>query len=371
MTSLTAALRNAAPVAAIAGMLTVALTACTTTTYTPRQVPVPQVLPSGKQEARILDGRIAADLDSIDALQARIEKLNAGGIPVDDYDLARAQCWLSFGLEEYHQNDRTGVIEAALTESQSIVQALETGTPPAATRSPIATAVKIRPDLWDRLAALQAAPGRRCGAVQAACLEVVLNHAGHDYNETGWRHARDKISAAERLAAEGATRIAGCPAEPAAVAAATVPAADAPADADRDGVPDARDLCPDTPPPAVVDAHGCTERYEISLPGVVFATDESRLLPESFPVLDGAAATLMRHPDLSIEIAGHTDSRAPDAHNLALSQRRAETVRRYLIERGVKNPLIARGYGETAPVADNASDAGMATNRRVVLRILR
>lgn len=106
MTSLTAALRNAAPVAAIAGgMLAVALTACTTTTYTPRQVPVPQVLPSGKQEARILDGRIAADLDSIDALQARIEKLNAGGIPVDDYDLARAQCWLSFGLEEYHQNE--------------------------------------------------------------------------------------------------------------------------------------------------------------------------------------------------------------------------------------------------------------------------
>ncbi|MCS6946208.1 MAG: hypothetical protein NZM12_01180, partial [Steroidobacteraceae bacterium] len=249
---------------AVAAVLTAA--SCRTTTYTPQKVATDPILPSTREEQRISASAIRADLDWIESLQQRIKALNDAGRPVDDYHLARAQCWLSFGLEEYHENDRTGVIEAALAESLRIVTALERHATPAPTASPIATAVKLREDLWARLDALQKSPGFSCAAAQAACLEVVLNHAGHEFNETGWRHARGTIAEAERLAAEGEARAANCVAASAAVVRTEEQ------DDDRDGVPNREDRCPDTPPPARVDAQGCELTAEIRLPGVNFAT---------------------------------------------------------------------------------------------------
>src|SRR5690606_40616537 len=72
-----------------------------------------------------------------------------------------------------------------------------------------------------------------------------------------------------------------------------------------------------------------------------------------------------RSSDLRIEVAGYTDSTGSDAYNEALSQRRAETVHRYLVERGVTNTLTARGYGERDPIADNGTEQERAQNRRV------
>jgi outer membrane protein OmpA-like peptidoglycan-associated protein len=345
------------------------LAACATSTYEQTRTPVPQVLPSGQETRRIADGVIRRDLDFIEALQGRIKALNDAGIPVEDYRLARAQCWLSFGLEEYHENDRTGVIETALTESSRIVTALEQKQEPAPTRHPVATSAMLRNDLWARLKALQASPWRSCAGQQTACLEVVLSHAGHEYEETGWRHARGTIAEAERLVAQAEQQVARCaePPPPPPTPPAPPPP---PNDDDRDGVPNAQDRCPNTPPPARVDVHGCEFRDEIRLPGVRFDSDRATLRPESFGVLDDAAATLQRYPDLGIEVAGHTDDRATDAYNLSLSQRRAEAVLRYLQQRGVGNALKAQGYGETQPIASNATVAGRAENRRVTLRIL-
>lgn len=76
------------------------------------------------------------------------------------------------------------------------------------------------------------------------------------------------------------------------------------------------------------------------------------------------------NPDLPIEVAGHTDGLGAEAYNLSLSQRRAEVVRRYLVDGGETNVLTARGYRESQPVADNGTELGRAENRRVVLRIL-
>lgn len=347
----------------------ITLSACATTTYQQTRTPVADVLPSGKESQRIADSVIRRDLDFIEVLQGRIKALNDKGIPVEDYNLARAQCWLSFGLEEYHENDRTGVIETALTESANIVTALEQNREPAATVSPVATSVKLREDLWAKLAGLQASQWRSCAAAQTGCLEVVLNHAGHEYNETGWRHARGTIAEAERLVAEAESRVAKC-AEPPPAPPAPPAAAPTPNDDDRDGVPNEQDRCPNTPPPARVDAQGCEFTDEIKLPGVYFDTDKASLKSESFPVLDQAAATLKRYPDLRIEVAGHTDDRGSDSHNAGLSQRRAETVRAYLAERGATNELSARGYGESTPIAPNSTADGRAQNRRVVLRVL-
>jgi OOP family OmpA-OmpF porin len=141
-------------------------------------------------------------------------------------------------------------------------------------------------------------------------------------------------------------------------------------DSDGDGVVDSQDKCPDTPKGDRVDAVGCSFKDEIKLPGVVFETNSAELKPESIPVLQGAVATLKRYPELGIEVAGHTDSRGSDAFNLDLSNRRAATVLKFLMDGGVPNKVTSRGYGERQPVASNNTDEGRQQNRRVVLRVL-
>jgi len=73
--------------------------------------------------------------------------------------------------------------------------------------------------------------------------------------------------------------------------------------------------------------------------------------------------------DATVEIAGHTDSTGGRAHNLDLSQRRAEAARDYLIAKGIDpSRMTAKGYGPDEPVADNSTQDGRAMNRRVELR---
>ena len=142
-------------------------------------------------------------------------------------------------------------------------------------------------------------------------------------------------------------------------------------DLDKDGVLNEADECPDTPPGTRVDFTGCEIREEIRLPGVQFEVDSDRLLPGAETTLNGAAETLARYPELVVEVAGHTDSTGADEYNLGLSDRRAVTVRDFLIRRGIDaSRLSARGYGEGQPIADNETVGGRAENRRVVLRVI-
>lgn len=141
-------------------------------------------------------------------------------------------------------------------------------------------------------------------------------------------------------------------------------------DEDGDGIVDGVDRCAHTPRGARIDAAGCEIKNEIRLPFVTFEYDSDRLEAGSAATLDQAVETLRRNSDLRIEVAGYTDDRGPESYNRALSQRRADAVRRYLADHGVTNVLTARGYGESDPIADNGTDAGRAENRRVVLRIL-
>ena len=144
-------------------------------------------------------------------------------------------------------------------------------------------------------------------------------------------------------------------------------------DDDGDGVKNSADACPNTPAGANVDVRGCEIKAGdvIELPGVNFETNSDRLVPGAESVLNEAAATLAQNPDLAVEVAGHTDSDGAAAYNASLSERRARTVRNYLVERGANGDnLSVRGYGEEAPVADNGTAAGKAANRRVELRIL-
>ncbi len=110
----------------------------------------------------------------------------------------------------------------------------------------------------------------------------------------------------------------------------------------------------------------------IPLEGVKFAFNEARILPESYPILDRWVQYLKEHPTMVVEIAGHTDSVGSEQYNLYLSRRRAEAVRNYFIQKGIDpERLIARGYGEYQPIADNGTPEGRARNRRVEIRVIR
>jgi outer membrane protein OmpA-like peptidoglycan-associated protein len=105
---------------------------------------------------------------------------------------------------------------------------------------------------------------------------------------------------------------------------------------------------------------------------VVFAKNRARLLPESFPVLDGVADILERNTQIRlVEIGGHTDSKGKAKRNRRLSRRRAAAVRSYLIQTGIQpDRLVIKGYGEENPVKDNTTRAGRKANRRVEFTIL-
>jgi len=110
----------------------------------------------------------------------------------------------------------------------------------------------------------------------------------------------------------------------------------------------------------------------VNLPeGVTFDVGSYNLKPEFRATLDKVADSLKQYPDSLIDVYGHTDSTGSEAYNQTLSENRARTVANYLQMQGVNPARIrSQGYGETMPVADNATDEGRRKNRRVEIKIV-
>ncbi len=110
----------------------------------------------------------------------------------------------------------------------------------------------------------------------------------------------------------------------------------------------------------------------VRLNNISFEFGKAALRSESFPELDRIALTMTQNVKLTIELGGHTDNVGSDAANLLLSQDRADTVREYLIGKGIEPDRVAsKGYGESRPVATNDTPEGQAANRRVEFTILK
>ena len=144
-------------------------------------------------------------------------------------------------------------------------------------------------------------------------------------------------------------------------------------DNDKDGVPDEKDKCPnDAGPP---DNDGCPKKYEhivvtqekIELKQkIFFDTNKARIQPRSYSLLDEIAQVLRSRPSMTVHIEEHTDSRGKRAHNMQLSQARAESVRQHLVGLGIdQSRLQAQGYGPDQPIETNKTAAGREKNRRV------
>lgn len=186
-----------------------------------------------------------------------------------------------------------------------------------------------------------------------------------------------------------------CPDTPA-EAHGMVDAVGCPLDSDGDGVPDYLDACPDTPEGIMVDESGCpvdsdgdgfTDDVDACpnepapdsedgcpvpceplaiVTNVNFDFDKSDVRPDAAAKLSGVQSVLAANPDLLVRVVGHADSTGTDEYNMALSLRRAESVRMHLAEQGISlTRMDVSGRGESEPLVSNDTSAGREVNRRV------
>lgn len=310
------------------------------------------------QEQRITDQAVQADLKGLQALQDRIARVNAGGMAADNYYLVKAQAWLDFATHEYHENDRSQVIEQALEQSSWLVGQLEGGISGITLDTPvIPESQRLREDLWKIAAELKQHQGFSCAAAPLAEMEVRLVWAGHENKELGWRHAREHFAAAERLA-KRAQKLADnciCPPEaPKPCANIETPVVVTPPPV-VPAVPE-----PVKPPPA--------PSLLANVPrNIHFGLDKSDINAMSAKVLERVAKILKTYPAMNITLEGHTDARASQAYNLKLSKRRVDMVSAYLIKLGVAPERIstyARGMENTLNDGQDAL-VNHALSRRV------
>lgn len=132
-------------------------------------------------------------------------------------------------------------------------------------------------------------------------------------------------------------------------------------DLDKDGVLNPSDKCPDTPRPAKVNSDGC---WIIKL--TLFEFDKSTIRPEFYPILNEIAFVMANNMELTLLLEGRADSVGPENYNEKLSKKRAQSVKKYLIEAGVGAPRIAiDALGETSPIESNDTPEGREQNRSV------
>ncbi|MEO1925254.1 MAG: OmpA family protein [Gammaproteobacteria bacterium] len=136
-------------------------------------------------------------------------------------------------------------------------------------------------------------------------------------------------------------------------------------DYDGDGVPDYLDKCPETPLGDVVDLVGCSIKI-VSLEGVHFAFNSATLTNTAKSILDSVVGKINAHPSTHFTVVGHTDNKGSDVYNQDLSERRAKSVKNYLVTKGVSTSSFSViGKGENSPVTSNDTSEGRAKNRRV------
>ncbi len=147
-------------------------------------------------------------------------------------------------------------------------------------------------------------------------------------------------------------------------------------DNDGDGVLDGDDRCPNDPETMnrYEDTDGCPDDIpaHMAMANINFKYDSAEIAgADPLPILDDIAAFMKENPDVRLEIEGHTDSRGSDTYNLDLSARRAQTIKNYLVNKGVSaERLMTKGAGESRPIDSNDTDKGRARNRRTEFHLI-
>ncbi|MDO9404674.1 MAG: OmpA family protein [Polaromonas sp.] len=304
------------------------------------------------QQARITDERILADRETLEGVQQRLRKLNEAGIPQNSYSLAKAQCWLDSAKMQYHENDRTGYIEEALSESVKIAQALEAdkGSRAGFETPLIAGSSKLRDDLWAQLAGYKSNPASMaCNARTVACAEVRLVRAGHADQQTGWRQATPHIQIAEDALRTAKIEADNC-AQPRRPASAVA-----------------------TPMPGAAAAPAFSKETYVLLTDTLFRFDKSGvedMIPGGRQRLNDVAQRLKAYASIqTLTVYGYTDRLGTDGYNDKLSEARAKSVQAYLASLGVKAAtVVAQGKGKQNPVSASCSATASRAEQIVCLQ---
>jgi outer membrane protein OmpA-like peptidoglycan-associated protein len=151
-------------------------------------------------------------------------------------------------------------------------------------------------------------------------------------------------------------------------------------DVDGDGLYPPQDACPTEPETfnGFEDDEGCPDelpeevkKYTGVIEGIYFDTAKATIRSKSFVTLDAAVKVLVDYPSLRVEVSGHTDSKGKRDKNLVLSQDRANSVKAYLVGKGVaEDRITTRGAGPDEPIGDNKTSAGRQMNRRIEFKLI-
>jgi len=294
-------------------------------------------------------------LQEIDTLQRRASALTYGNLDPNSYHLAKVRVWLDLAQSEYYEKENSGIISAAIGQAVTLLDALETRQTVISMETPleIPGGKAIRPDLLEKISTLKKHEKFSCGQRPIAEAEVYLVWAGHEFRESGQSHAEADIRTIESLIYDGEVAINNCmgPAH----SSAQMPVA--------------------SPVPIM-------EAITIPSDGL-FAFNQATLNPSALSRLD-ELATSIREMGSELEqvtLVGHTDRLRSDGHqerNKVLSEQRAESIRQYLISKGIPAEKIhASGMGSTQPVAQCSTTASkekqiacLQPNRRVEIVLL-
>ena len=295
-------------------------------------------------------------LQQIEGLQRRADTLAFGDLGSDNYHLAKARAWLDLALSEYHEKDTTGVAVAAIEQAESLLGALEKKQTDIAMNMPAQTpgSEAVRPDLSEKISKLKSHEKFSCGQRPIAEAEVYLVWTGHEKAESGWSHAQSYARSAENLVYNAEVAIQNCATAPAVVTTA-------PLVAEPVIVP---------PPTEVVE--------KISLASdALFEFGKATLGASALKPLSQLMEKINSMSTVEeITLVGHTDRLRSDGHqerNQVLSEKRAESIKQYLISKGVAAEKIhASGVGSSSSNVMCAKDMPKAKqiiclepNRRV------
>ncbi len=287
------------------------------------------------------------DLNQIEQLQRRIDRLAGDATGENSYTLAQARAWLDEALIAYHNNDHSGSVEDAIARAVSLLSVFDANPDSIGldTRNPYASE-KNSADLWAIGYAVKQGGGTPC-----AELDAQLVWSGREKLESGWGNAEPYARIAESLAyaAQAAERCASAAKAPAPIATVAK-----------------------EPVPVALAAPIAIEQISNTLtkatPVALFTYDSYRMVRGSRRGLDKIVAELKSWSSLErIQIIGHTDRLGKDANNKKLAQRRAEHVKTYLVSRGIPAAAIeTKGLGATQPLVECTTQR----NRRALINCL-
>jgi outer membrane protein OmpA-like peptidoglycan-associated protein len=287
--------------------------------------------------AQAAEELLPEQLQKIESLQRRADKLAFGELGTDNYHLAKARTWLDLALSEYHENEANGFVTSAIVQAETLLDALEKKQTNISMDTPaqVNGSEPVRPDLWNKIAALKKHEKFSCGQRPVAEAEVLLVWAGHEKLESSWAHAEPYAHSAEDLLKEALTSINDC--------VARVPA---------------------------------IEKIALSS-DALFEFGSAELEPSALWRLNRLADSIKQETKVEeVELVGHTDRLRSDGNqerNQLLSEQRAGSIRQYLIDKGIPADKIhASGAGSSQPLVQCASSESKAKqvaclkpNRRV------